>query len=495
MRTVTRRAALLGGGALAGGWTLQRYGANLPTYDGVTWIKPTGADGMLNDASGLSETPVHKHLVLEGSRGDALVAALRAEIKDAAEAGRAFNIGAARHSMGGQAIPREGHAVTFKGGFVEPDTAAGTYRVQAGTRWSEVIAALDPIGFGPSVMQSNHDFGVAATFCVNAHGWPVKMGPMGATVQSFDMVMPDGALVSCSRTQNAELFSQTMGGYGLTGAITEMVVEMAPNTWVYPSYETVPVAEFGTRFVDALNDKTVTMAYGRMNVGRARFFQDAVMITYRATDDQTDLPAASGSGAMAHLASRIYRWQLGREPMKRVRWWFEKDLAPMLSDGQATRNSLINEPVATLDDRNPNRVDILHEYFISPDRFADFVSLCQQIIPSSFQEFLNVTLRFVDADAESWLSYAYVPRIAAVMSFSQEMTARGDADMARMTRSLIDGILDIGGTYYLPYRPHATPEQMARAYPRARDFAAEKRAVDPGLVFRNNLWDQYLSQL
>lgn len=495
MRKLSRRALLLGGGALIGGLATHRLGADLPSYDGVTWIKPSGAEGTLNDASGLSETPIHKHLILENSRGDALVEALRDEIRIARTSGRAVNVSAARHSMGAQAIPRDGHAITYQGGFVEPDTDAGTCRVQAGTTWAEVISALDPIGFGPKVMQSNHDFGVAATFCVNAHGWPVKMGPMGATVQSFDMVLADGELVTCSRTQNADLFGQTMGGYGLTGAITEMVVEMERNTRLEPTFEELPAKDYGTRFVEALSDPAVTMAYGRLNVERESFFEKALMITYRATEDQSGLPAASGSGAMAHIASRVYRWQLGNEPAKSLRWWFETDLGPSVGDGVATRNSLMNEPVLTLDDRNPDRTDILHEYFVSPERFAEFVELCQRVIPGSFQEFLNVTLRYIDTDPDSWLSYAPVPRIAAVMSFSQEMTRRGEADMARMTRELIDGVIAIGGTYYLPYRPHATVTQMRRGYPRAQEFAEAKRALDPSLVFRNNLWDQYLSQL
>ena len=70
---------------------------------------------------------------------------------------------------------------------------------------------------------------------------------------------------------------------------------------------------------------------------------------------------------------------------------------------------------------------------MSPDRFPDFIAVCQQVIPASYQEFLNVTLRYIDTDPDSWLAYAPVPRIAAVMSFSQEMTARAEADMARMT--------------------------------------------------------------
>ena len=495
MRPVTRRALLLGAGALAGGALSARYSADLPGYDGVTWIKPAGAAGTLNDASGLSETPVHKHIVLSQDPGDALVEAIRSEIRAAAAAGRPVNVGAARHSMGGQAIPRDGHAITYDNGAIAPDTDAGTFRVHAGARWSQVIAALDPIGFGPKVMQSNHDFGVAATFCVNAHGWPARLGPMGATVQSFDMVLPDGELVSCSRTQNADLFGMTMGGYGLTGAITSMVVEMSPNLRLQPTFERLPAAEFAPRFIKAISDGTVNMAYGRLNVARGDFFEKALLITYRPVGDQGDLPPASGSGTMAHLASRVYRAQLGNERMKRLRWWFETGLGPRLGGGEVTRNSLINEPVVTLDDRNPDRTDILHEYFIHPDRFTEFLDVCRAVIPASYQEFLNVTLRFIDTDPDSWLSYASVPRIAAVMSFSQEMTARGEADMARMTRALIDGVTAIGGTYYLPYRPHATIVQLDRAYPRAQAFAAAKREIDPGLVFRNNLWDSYLSRL
>ena len=75
------------------------------------------------------------------------------------------------------------------------------------------------------------------------------------------------------------------------------------------------------------------------------------------------------------------------------------------------------------------------------------------------------------------------------------MTTRGEADMARMTRALIDAVLDIGGSYYLPYRLHATRAQFERAYPKAAEFAAKKREIDPDLRFRTALWDRYLGAL
>ena len=494
MSFFTRRTFLLGSGAAVGFGAAKYFQSSNPVLDGTNSTHPLGGNGLLNDASGLSETPIHKHIILREKTHDRVVAALRAELKDASANGRPVNIGAARHSMGGHAIPTNGHAITLQNGTLEVDTTAKTFRAPAGARWHDVISQLDPIGFGPAVMQSNNDFGLAATFSVNAHGWPVPFGPMGSTVRSVNMVMPDGALLTCSPTENSALFNSAMGGYGLVGLITQMDVDMVENQRLTPTYQKMPATEFAPAMMAAVTDGGIPMAYGRLNVDRAGFFDKALLITYRADADQSDLPPAATSGMMSKIAGKVYRAQLGNERMKRVRWGIETDVGPRLA-GSTTRNSLINEPVVTLDDKNPNRTDILHEYFIAPERFNDFLTVCKAIIPSSFQEFLNVTLRFVAADTNSMLSYAPVNRIAAVMSFSQEMTERGEADMARMTHALIEGIAAIGGSYYLPYRPHASLDQLTRVYPRAPEFTAQKRTLDPKGVLRNGLWDRYLEQL
>ena len=81
------------------------------------------------------------------------------------------------------------------------------------------------------------------------------------------------------------------------------------------------------------------------------------------------------------------------------------------------------------------------------------------------------------------------------MLFSQEKSGRAEADMARVTRALIDGALAEGGSYYLPYRLHATPEQFEAAYPHAREFARLKRRLDPEGRFSNALWTTYLDPL
>lgn len=491
---ISRRGALVVAAGAAGYAAGRAWAPGLSQTDGVAIVPADGdAPLVMNDASELSATPIQAH-VRPATHGAALIAELRAQLDAARAAGRPVSVGAARHSMGGQAIPRDGTAITLDGVWIEPDTAARTYRVSGGSRWSDVIAALDPLGYGPAVMQSNSDFSVAATFSVNAHGWPVPFGPMGATVRSLRMVMPDGELVTASRSENAQLFALAMGGYGLIGLIVDLELDMVPNQRLVPNFATMPARDFAAAFMDAIDDPATPMAYGRLNVDRLRLFDEALLVTYTPAADQTDLPPATGSGLMSHLASRIYRGQVGREAMKRLRWWVEAGLAPAL-EGDSTRNSLMNEPVATLDDRDPRRVDILHEYFVPVAAFGDFLDACRSVVPDAFVEFLNVTLRYVAADPVSILAHSPTPRIAAVMSFTQEKTDRAEADHRRMTRSLIDRVLEIGGSYYLPYRPHARPDQFIRAYPRAGEFAMAKRAADPALTLRNNLWDSYLEHL
>ncbi len=477
--TPTRRAFLASGLAAAAARPLEARAA--------------GERVVMNDASRLNPTPVAKHWRPASDPAGAYVEALRAELKDAAASGRRVAVGAARHSMGGQSLPRDGTAITFDRPWFDIDTANSLYRVSAGARWAEIIAKLDPLGFSPKVMQSNNDFGVASTFCINAHGWPVPFGPFGSTVRALRLMLADGSIVECSREKNAELFSLAMGGYGLFGIILDLDVEMAKNVLLAPTFEIMPAEAFADRFIAvAEKDPSVLMAYGRLSVARATFFDQALMITYRAAAEQPAiLPAATNGGALTWLLNDIYREQIGSEAAKRARWYAETRVNPNLGSGVATRNSLMNEPVSNL--RNPYRArtDILHEYFAPPDRFREFLAACREIIPPAKAEFLNVTLRYVAADETALMAFAPKARIAAVMSFSQEMSPEGEVDMIETTERLIDRVVALGGAFYLPYRLHARRDQIEKAYPNVARFIERKRVYDPKLLFRNTMWDVY----
>ena len=186
---LTRRAWLLGAsaglGALVGRQCLlpiNHTGPGFPT-------SPTpGLAGVLDDASELCPTPVASHVVISADPRGGTVERIRAALADARAARRPLIASAARHSMGGQSLARDGTVATLDQRWLETDVARKVYRVAAGARWSNVIASLDPLGFSPAVMQSNNDFGVASSFSVNAHGWPVPFSGCGSTVRALTMV-------------------------------------------------------------------------------------------------------------------------------------------------------------------------------------------------------------------------------------------------------------------------------------------------------------------
>lgn len=449
---------------------------------------------MLDDASRLNATPISRQAILTASGDGKLVRELRAALGEAATEGRPIAFGGARHSMGGQSLPRNGIAAAFAAAAVEPDTARRVYRASAGARWRDVIRVLDPLGFSPAVTQSNHDFSIGGTLSVNAHGWPVPFGPFGATIRRFRIMLADGSVMTCSNSENTELFRLAVGGYGLFGIVIDADLAMVDNSLLTPVSELMKADAFAQRFVARAADPSLRMLYGRLSVAGAGFLQQALLVGYTPAPQPPDrLPPPKKSSAYAFVSREIFRGQIGSERGKRVRWMAETRLMPKVGQVALTRNTLLNEPVAALADRDSGRTDILHEYFVATDRLDDFLAACRAIIPSHRQDLLNVTLRYVDADSTSVLAYASEPRIAAVMLFVQKRTAEADDDMRAMTVKLIDRVLALGGSYYLPYRLHATREQMRIAYPRVDEFAAAKRRYDPQLRFRNALWDTYLA--
>lgn len=451
---------------------------------------PTSGPIILDDVSGLNATPVARHL--RPPVGEGLVETLRRELKAAAAEGRPVCVGGARHSMGGQSLARDGAAITFDRGVCRPDADGRTYHAGAGARWRDVIATLDPLDRAPMVTQANNDFTLGGAFSVNVHGWAAPLGPMGSTVRSIRLLTADGQLVRCSREVEPDLFALAMGGYGLLGIIVDLEVETAPNVRLKPSYEKTAAAGFGPRFAKALHEPGVVMGYGRLSVSRRDFFEEAMMTVFRPVDGDPERLSGKGD-PMAGVVRELYRAQIGSEFWKTLRWRAETRLKPSLDNKVFTRNALINSSVDELAGRDRRRTDILHEYFLPPEGLDGFLAACRGIIPKSGLDLLNVTLRYVAADRTSVMAFAPTDRVAAVMSFSQPLTQKADEAMKPVTQALIDAALASGGSFYLPYRLHARPDQLARAYPGLSRFVAEKRRLDPGGLFRNTMWDRYFA--
>ena len=186
---------------------------------------------------------------------------------------------------------------------------------------------------------------------------------------------------------------------------------------------------------------------------------------------------------------------VGSDYGKRLRWNLESAFGEKIGASIVSRNQLLNSPVALYSNRQDEQTDILHEYFVPADQLAEFLKQIGQIIPQHGLDLLNVTLRDVRKDSDTFLRYADQNMIAVVMLFSQARTEAAEESMQQMTAELIDASLKAGGRYYLPYRPHASVEQFLQAYPQAAEFAALKLTYDPNELFSNQFYLRYLRPL
>jgi FAD/FMN-containing dehydrogenase len=364
--------------------------------------------------------------------------------------------------------------------------------VQAGARWNEVIPFLNAHGLSVEVMQSNDDFSIGGSLSVNCHGWQFNRPPIDCTVQSFRLMLADGAIVKCSRTENQELFSLVLGGYGLFGIILDADLRVVPNEKFRIERLVVPASDY----IKTLAKKTsgtndIAMVYGRLRVTANDFLQEGIINIFHRLPSTNLLVTPLGQSKSRELPRVIFRGGVNDDYGKELRWNAEKYFSPVLSGDIFERNAILYEPSDWFLDQSTNTTDILVECFVPPKQFEPFLAELRKIIPQNHADMLNVTVRDINRDDDSFLRYADKNTISLVLFFSQTRDATGEEKMSKLTQEIVAAALRHDGRYYLPYRLHATPEQFNEAYPQAKKFFELKRKYDPDELFQNEFYLKY----
>jgi FAD/FMN-containing dehydrogenase len=235
--------------------------------------------------------------------------------------------------------------------------------------------------------------------------------------------------------------------------------------------------------------KEVGMAYGRINITPDEFMEEAILSVYTKVDSPKTVPLTKKS--FRSLRRIVFRGSVNSRYGKRLRWKAEKAVTRVINRKLFSRNQLLNEGVEVFQNTQPATTDILQEYFIPVDSATKFLSSLKQIIPRYKVDLLNITLRDVKKDNDSFLSYANEDVIGFVMLFNQEKNTAAEKEMQRLTNRLIDTAYSLRGTYYLPYRLHARKEQFRKVYPEYESFFSLKKKYDPQEIFQNNFYKAY----
>jgi FAD/FMN-containing dehydrogenase len=362
---------------------------------------------------------------------------LRQLLRRAQASGLHVSIAGARHSMGGQTIYPGGIAINMLPFHaMELDEGKNLLHVQAGAKWADVIPYLDRYGRSIEVMQSDNSFTVGGSLSVNCHGWQYGRPPIASTVESFNLMKADGSVVRCSRSENKELFSLALGGYGLFGVILDADLRVVRNERLRLEQYIVPLDRAMESFERGLREKPgVRMVYARMNITPQKMFDEVLVNMFYP--ENGPIPHLTEAGSR-WLPRAVFRGSAASAYGKELRWSAETNIQPYLSGRVFSRNQLMNDNAEWYLDRSAATTDILHEYFLPQESAGRFLTAARKIIRKHNSDLLNVTVRDVQTDNDSFLKYASRHMVAFVMFFSQPRTLVADSEMQKMTQELVD---------------------------------------------------------
>lgn len=513
-------AAVVGGAVLWGGTTVarlargpsgQKNAGRIADIDGISLpLKPpetspafdpslpwSAKGGAINDASGLSVTPVYG--VVEVRQEDDIARALafaRAnELK--------VSVAAVRHSMGGHAFDDNALVLDMrKFNKVSVDAAARTMNLQPGACWHDIQNLLHP-RFAVKAMQSTDIFSVGGSLSVNAHGMDHQSGSVASSIRSMRVMLADGSVATCTPTENAELFRHVVGGYGLFGVVLEATLDIVDNAVYRTSREIIKSDDFPKFFAEVLEpNNEIGLFYGHLSTAPGNFLEDMIVYRYDKVADQppADQPVLGepGSVGLKRVIMNLAKWG---DLFQELKWFTEKTLEPKfesctvartaaMAEGEAclvTRNNPMHDSVPYLFNDLVDETDILHEYFIPRAAYTPFIAEAREILRNQSLPVLNASVRIVHND-DIALNYAPEPAYSLVLYINQPMDADGNARMRELTRALIDVTTRHGGRFFLPYQLHYTGKELLASYPELPAFLAKKRQYDPAELFSSTFY-------
>jgi decaprenylphospho-beta-D-ribofuranose 2-oxidase len=362
------------------------------------------------------------------------------------------------------------------------DAITGVLECEAGVSFAHLIEVFLPRGWFLPTTPGTKFVTVGGAIAADVHGKNHhQVGSLGNFIQEFDLLLADGSVALCSRTQRPELFWATIGGMGLTGCIirARMQLVKVPSVFVSVDYrktkdldETLDVFsaedkkfQYSVAWIDCL-------ASGK-SLGRS-----VVMLA----DDARPEQLVGATQDTPH--------QLPGKRTKSVPFNFPR--AAMMSWNMRLFNTLyysVHQDCRKIIDFNSffYPLDGIHHWNRIYGRrgFAQYqawfppetsrrglIALLERISASGMASFLAVLKSCGDADG-GILSYLR-PGHTLALDF-----ANTGASLIELSAELDRILLEHGGRLYLAKDALTCADSFHAMYPRLPEFLAVKAEVDP----------------
>ena len=425
-------------------------------------------------------------------------------IRRARKTGKMVSIAGGRHAMGGQQFGTDTLNIDTRKmnkilGF---DATRGLIEIEAGIQWPELIAWLiqnqadKSRQWGIRQKQTGADrLCLGGALGANVHGRGLTLKPIIDDVESFRLVDARGRLLNCSRQENAELFSLSIGGYGLFGVITTITLRLMPRT----KLERVVKLTDTSGLIEQLEKRiSEGFLYGdfqfSIDPSSDTFLSRGVFSCYRPVEISTPVPdsqkrldeddwskfyllAHNDPGRLFDIYTNYYLSTSGQ-----IYWSDTHQLSTYIDDYHVTVDQQIGAGITG--------TEMITEVYVPRDKLEPFLrALADDFIRHTVQVIYG-TIRLIEKDEESYLPWARESFACIVMNLHVTHRPPGIIKAERDFQRVIDRAIEYGGSYFLTYHRWARRDQVEHCYPQLQQFLALKRKHDPQEVFQSD-WYRY----
>ncbi|MEV5318581.1 D-arabinono-1,4-lactone oxidase [Streptomyces sp. NPDC052687] len=359
------------------------------------------------------------------------------------------------------------------------DRAAGTVTVEAGTPLKRLNVALAREGLSLTNMGDIMEQTVSGATSTGTHGTGRDSGSIAAQIKALELVTADGSVLTCSGTENPEIFAAARIGLGALGVVTALTFAVEPVFLLHAREEPMPLARVLAEFEQLWAENEHFEFYWFPHTGNTN-------------------------------TKRNNRSAGPEQPVSRVKGWFEDEF---LSNGVFQAANWVGRAapatipaIARISSRALSArsyTDIPYKVFTSPRRVR-FVEMEYAVPREAVVDVLRELKAMVD---RSRLRISFPVEVRTAPADDIPLSTASGRDSAYVAVHMFRGTpyqryFTAAERIFTAYegRPHwgklhtRDAEYLAGVYPRFAEFTALRDRLDPERRFQNDYLRRVLGE-
>lgn len=361
--------------------------------------------------------------------------------------------------------------------FLSFDKELGVLIVQSGVLLSEIIEVIVPKGWFLKVNPGTKLITVGGAISSDIHGKNHHVeGCFSECVNWFNLLLPKGEILKCSREENQELFFSTCGGMGLTGIILEAEIQLKSINSIYINQKITKTKNLKETFevFESIKNEPYSVAWidclSKGNkIGRSLImsgdFDDDGNLNY-SLKKRLNIPFNFPSFLLNTLTVKLFNWFYYNKTLKKVFYQkvhFDSFFFPL--DSIRNWNRIYGENGFTQ-----------YQFILPKDNsFEGITSILNEISKSGKGSFLSV-LKLYGKENKNYLSFP-------LEGYSLALDFKIEKGLFEFLDRLDQIVIKYKGRIYLSKDVRVSKEVFEKGYPHVEKFREIRKQYKLNEVF------------